>query len=343
MKEGIDMSFYYDLGGNEVATCMIPAGENNLVFIQSSSVSYHLLMTDKWGDEISRKEYPISQSGFVAENMIDMDGTNFILVGALDGQPAYCVSDTSAAYPLQFHTLGQESGRFFDIVRSGNDFFVCGQLEVDNDWQVVMGKINGMGQFTDTLTFGTGFSDGGIDLMVHKDKIHLLAFSYGLGKGDRDFWVMNIGEDLQPSNQKTYGGTGYDQPEYLLAAKGAIYACGHTTSFGDPMHDAYLLCLEEDLSLRWEKNVVLDGHEGADELCLLHDGNIAWCSYGALPVDIGYFAVMTPEGRVLYQRKLAEYERFFRIRAYNDHLLLLGSSFVALGRDIGLRSLSPEW
>ena len=334
-----DDRHFYDLGGNEAATCMMPLGENNLLFIQSSTVSYHLLLVDPWGKEISRKEYPMSPSQFVAETMVDMDNGKFLLAGNLDGHPAYCLSDTSASLPLQFQSQSEE-GRWYDATRNGNDFYLCGQLEVNGDWQVYMGKIEPGGQMTDTLTFGTSAADGGIDLMVSEGKTYLLAFSYGLGKGDRDIWVMETGSDLSPSNQKAYGGTGYDQPEQLLAAHGAIYLCGHTTSFGDPMHDVHMLCLEKDLSLRWEKNVARDGHEGADDMALLPNGNIAWCSYGELPVNLGYFGIMTPEGQTLYQYKSADYDRFFRVRAYKDNLLFLGSSEIGLGKDVSLRGIS---
>lgn len=315
---------YFDFGADEVATCMVQYGESNIIFVQLGGGNYAFVTMDETGKITSKREINSAYPNFEAEALYMTQSGYALVVGALDDHPSwvfYKLDDTAAVFMPE--TWNNDAGRFFSAMEATDHVMLCGQKDVGGDRQVFLSKVSLTGSPIDSASFGTPMQDGGIHLLKSTTKNILLAYSYGKGLGDRDFWLMEIDENMVPSNEKVFGGSGYDQPEWILEAYGAYYLCGHTTSFGDPMHDAYLLCLEEDFSLRWEKNIAMNGHEGADHLIELGNNKLAFCSYGMMPVSGGYYGIIDRHGAVLDQKKFPEFERFFQMRAYPERLFIL--------------------
>ncbi|HCS21771.1 MAG TPA: hypothetical protein DIW47_14640 [Bacteroidetes bacterium] len=326
---------YFDYGGDEMAPCMIQAGDTNVLFAQLGGGNYALIGIDVEGNEKWKIAINSAYPNFEAEEMYFVDNTNFLIVGALDNHPAWVILDSDASGGFFPQTWNNDIGRFYSAQIRADHILLAGQKDVDGDRQVFLSKIGKDGSPLDSLSFGTTSQDGGIKLLSSQDKTLLLAYSYGKGLGDRDFWLMEIDAQMNPSNEKVFGGAGYDQPEWMIEAYGAIYLCGHTTSFGDPMHDAYLICLENDLSLRWEKNIHMDGHEGADHLIDLGNNKLAFCSYGSMDLTGGYYGIVDANGLVLDQKKYPVFERFYQLRAYPDRLMILNQKKIVT-KDIGV-------
>ncbi len=313
----------FSQGEEQPLSTMCTINDQVYIFSQSAS-NYYLHATDIGFTSFRSHEYPFPLPGFLPEKLLSLGGDKLFLAGSKDGHPAWSFTDTTAGNGLFFRTYAENKGKVYDALEFNNHLYLCGELQQDTDRQAVVFKVNPNGYIVDTLIFGTDQNDGAVDLMEDNGKLYLLCYSYGKGIGDRDAWVMELSENLETSNQRVYGGTGYEQPEMLLAFQNVIYVCGHTTSFNDPMHDAWFLCLEKDLSLRWEKNVNNNGHEGADYMDITPEGNIAWCSYGDMSINRGYLGLISAEGAVLDQKKFDGYVRFTQLKAYSKYVIALG-------------------
>ncbi|MHB1278658.1 MAG: hypothetical protein ACYC1Q_09680 [Bacteroidia bacterium] len=334
-KNEISKENYFDYGGDEEAPCMIAVGDMNVLFAQLGGGNYALIGIDADGIEKWKIDIHSAYPNFEAEGMYLADNKNFLIVGALDSHPAWAILDFNGTGGFFPQTWNNDIGRFYSAHIQTDHILLAGQKEVYGDRQVFLSKVAFDGTPIDSVSFGTGFQDGGISLLGSEDRTLLLAYSYGKGLGDRDFWLMEIDGQMNASNEKVFGGAGYDEPEWMIEAYGAIYLCGHTTSFGDPMHDAYLICLEKDLSLRWEKNIHMDGHEGADHLIDLGNNKLAFCSYGSMDLTGGYYGIVDANGLVLDQKKYPNFEHFFQLRAYPDRLMILNQKTI-VSKDIGV-------
>ena len=55
------------------------------------------------------------------------------------------------------------------------------------------------------------------------------------------------------------------------------------------------------------------------------DGNLAICSFAQMnPYKGGYYALIHPDGRAIYQEKFMEYERFYQLQVFDDRVVFLG-------------------
>ncbi|MDD5224299.1 MAG: hypothetical protein PHE84_09925 [bacterium] len=74
------------------------------------------------------------------------------------------------------------------------------------------------------------------------------------GAGGTDFWVLKLNPDGTVAWQKTYGGTGGDYPYSIQqTSDGGFVIAGHTTSFGAGGYDAWVLKLNPDGTVAWQK------------------------------------------------------------------------------------------
>ncbi|MBI1222313.1 MAG: hypothetical protein GC180_06885 [Bacteroidetes bacterium] len=316
-----DYSVSYKKPGDDLATCMTDGdGDMSFILIKTSK-GFYLDKIWKDGKSLGRYSVPFNGGDFVPEGILNKD-LNIIAYGSLDGQPAW----TDFLSPP--HVLKQKQGRIFDMQIVHDSIWFCGEIVNGSSKDMLLGHINsGTFELRDTVSFGTSENDGAVDLCRGPDhSLLMLAYTYGGPSGDRDIFLYQYDSNGKQMRFRQWGGSGYDQPEMLLYAYNKIFVCGHTTSFGDPMHDAYIACLkEDDLSMDWEKAVNLDGHEGADFIVDAFNKRLALGSYAQMnPIHGGYGLLMDTDGNVIWQQKFMDFERFYQVRTFDDHLMYLG-------------------
>jgi|GEM_PF-2317471 len=189
---------------------------------------------------------------------------------------------------LLVNSIPDRQGVLYDglIDKNGNRHF-CGEVKAGTDKQNFLmhaEKKDVVLTVIDRVSFGSDKNEGAVDLLqLANGNIALLSYTYNGAGGDSDMELREYNSDLQLLRVKQWGKEGYEQPEMMLELNNQLYVCGHTTSFGDPMHDAYIARFNlDDLSLEFEKAIKLDGHEGADNMQATHDGNLAICSFAQM-------------------------------------------------------------
>jgi len=103
---------------------------------------------------------------------------------------------------------------------------------------------------------GTGFDDARAgSIQQTSDGGYVVAGrTDSFGAGRSDFWVLKLREDGTIQWQKTYGGRADDQPHSIQQTSDGGYAvAGWTYSFGAGDWDVWILKLDENGTIQWQK------------------------------------------------------------------------------------------
>ena len=133
-------------------------------------------------------------------------------------------------------------------------------------------------------TFGGSKNDGANALQVLPNGSMVIAGftnSYGSGTGKLyladidDIYVLKLDKDGNKIWEKTFGGSGNDIAEALqVLPDGSMVIAGYTNSYGAGGYDIYVLKLDKDGNMIWQKTVGSEGNDFAYALQVLKDGNI---------------------------------------------------------------------
>ncbi|TNE81487.1 MAG: hypothetical protein EP332_03600 [Bacteroidetes bacterium] len=320
----------YTLGGAARFSEGINTGEQTLIPVavqDANTYKYALLRFGENGKALAQydaAEHP-GNCRFGA-CVLGQNGT-MISAGSDQDRPAFWVHD-SASMNMQTKLPRNTQGYYFDAIQHGNFFYLCGQVQdPDSMNEILITKLDLNGNFVEDRTLGTSQNDGGIALASSGDKLMLLAYSYGKNLGDRDFWMMEIDENLDTLQSAVFGGAGYDQPACMLYEEGHFWLGGHSTSFNNNtnnMHDAYLLKVTPQLQVVWEKAYDFGDHEGIDRMLFLKNGNIGTVSYGDMMVQSGFYLEVTRSGAAVYQKRYPEIAGFTHLSEDKDRRVMWG-------------------
>jgi uncharacterized delta-60 repeat protein len=180
----------------------------------------------------------------------------------------------------------------------GNDFWV---LRLDSTGSVVWQKAYG-GALQDDARCVKQTSDGGYVVAGETNSF---------GTGGLDFWVLRLNSNGSIVWQKTYGGTGDDTAWSVeQTADGGYIVGGQTASFGAGSIDAWVLKLDSNGSVTWQKTY---GGSGADVLRSVgqsSDGGYIVAGYtisfGAGTLD-AWILKLSSNGSVTWQKTYGGY------------------------------------
>lgn len=232
------------------------------------------------------------------------NGTGFVFVGRSDV--------AGGAWIVQLNAVGnivwQKSyggGELRSIQRTGNGFIVAGErssdfwvLRLGNDgsiiWQNTYGGNNN--EYTGTNAAIQQTADGGFIVAGH---------THSFGAGSSDFWVLKLTSSGAVVWQKAYGGPGEDQAEAVRqTSDGGYIVTGHTASFGAGSWDAWVLKLDANGNVMWEKTYGGTGTDTALSIQETSDGGFVVAgnngSFGAGDWD-AWVLKLTVSGAVTWE------------------------------------------
>jgi hypothetical protein len=98
---------------------------------------------------------------------------------------------------------------------------------------------------------------------------------FGAGMGD--FWVLKLNGEGAIVWQKTYGGPHWDRARSIRpTADGGYIVAGETTSFGAGVGEAWVLKLNSDGAIAWQKTYGGPGRDWAWSVQPTPDGGMSW-------------------------------------------------------------------
>jgi uncharacterized delta-60 repeat protein len=185
--------------------------------------------------------------------------------GSVAWQKRYGGSGWDTAYAVQQTTEGGY------VVAGGTDSFGAG----DADFWVL--KLNSDGSIAWQRTYGGDNDDSARSIQGTLDGGYILAgYTDSFGAGQRDFWVLKLHSDGTVAWEKRYGGTESDDAHSIQqTSDGGYIVAGVTASFGAGYGDLWVLKLDSDGTVDWEK------------------------TYGGMRWDGAYSVQQTAEGRYI--------------------------------------------
>ncbi|WP_461867150.1 PEGA domain-containing protein [Thermococcus sp.] len=185
-------------------------------------------------------------------------------------------------------------------------------------------------------TYGGSRSDWANAVIVDKNRNIIVAgWTRSFGAGDDDIWVLKLNSEGNVKWQKTYGGSNWDAASTVaLTSTGDIVVAGSTASFGAGSADVWVLRLDANGNVKWQKTyggIKLDGglyglisylpttvisvisdndiivasytdSFGKGGIWLLRldgNGNVKWQKTYGVHNDVPYAITVTPEGDIV--------------------------------------------
>ncbi|WP_176231860.1 Ig-like domain-containing protein [Candidatus Hakubella thermalkaliphila] len=151
-------------------------------------------------------------------------------------------------------------------------------------------------------TYGGKDLDWASSIQQTKDGGYIVAGgTESFGAGGYDFYILKLDSTGKVLWEKTYGGEYYDEASSIQQTKdGGYIVAGYTTSFGTGSLDFYLLKLDPQGKVLWEKTYGGEYWDGAFSIQQTQDGGYIVAGYttsfGAGEEDF-YILKLDPQGK----------------------------------------------
>ena len=186
-------------------------------------------------------------------------------------------------------------------------------------------KLNSDGSLAWQKTFGGTGYDEAYSIQQTTDGGYIVAGkTYPFRAGDYDIYILKLNSDGSLVWSKTFGGTGYDEAYSIQqTTDGGYIVAGLTGSFGAVWYDAYVLKLDSDGSLEWQKTFGGSGNDWAYSIQETRDGGYIVAgltgSFGAVWYD-AYVLKLDSDGSLAWQQMFGEdgYDAAYSIQQTTD-------------------------
>ncbi len=205
-------------------------------------------------------------AGYTVDSFGSVDDNIWVLKlnanGNIQWQKTYRGPGWEAANSIQ-----QTTDRGYIVAGYTNSFNAefndCWVLKLDSGGNVQWQKIYG----------GSGY-DQANSIQQTTDGGYIVAGrTQSLGVGDDDFWVLKLDSGGNVQWQKTYGGSRWEEAYSIQeTTDGGYVVAGYTNSFGAGSSDSWVLKLDSDGNVQWQKTYGGSGDEYARSIEQTTDG-----------------------------------------------------------------------
>jgi hypothetical protein len=136
-------------------------------------------------------------------------------------------------------------------------FIVSGKTKVvePDNFDAILLKIDSDGNELWNVTYGAEEYEGGWWVETTPDGGYILVgITESKGNGDGDVWIIKTNSEGVLLWDKTFGGNNFDEAEEIIVLEdGAFILIGSTESFGSGGKDLWIIKIDSNGSLLWEK------------------------------------------------------------------------------------------
>ena len=189
-----------------------------------------------------------------------------------DGSVAWQKTYGGAADDFAYSIQQTSDGGY--IVAASTSSFGAGST---NAWVL---KLNANGSLAWQKTYGGTAQDFAGHIQQTSDGGYIVAgYTTSFGAGNYDAWVLKLNPDGSVAWQKTYGGAGYDLAGIQQTSDGGYIVAAATSSFGAGNYDAWVLKLNPDGSVAWQKTYGSTGDDSPGIIQQTSDGGYIMPGY----------------------------------------------------------------
>ncbi len=250
-----------------------------------------------------------SDGGYIAAGLTTSFGAGgedvWILKLNADGSIAWQKTYGGGANETAYYV--QET---FDLQGNAEGYIAAGITRSFDagDWDGWILKLNTDGTISWQKTYGMAGSDHIISIQQTLDSGYIATgCTTSFGAGNFDFWVLKLDPDGTIDWQKTYGGNHDESSMSLFQTNdsGYIVSSRFTRSFGAGGEDVWILKLNSDGSIGWQKTYGGISDEGATSIIQIADGRFIVAgvtnSFGAGDFDF-LLMQLNSDGTVAWQK-----------------------------------------
>ena len=142
-------------------------------------------------------------------------------------------------------------------------------------------RLDGEGNVKWQKTYGGKYWDEAKAIAIASNGDVIVAgYSQSFGAGEKDVWVLRLDENGNVKWQKTYGGSDDDVATAVVVAdNGDIIVAGCTLSFGAGKDDVWVLRLDANGNVKWQKTYGGSRGDGANTVAIADNGDIIVAGY----------------------------------------------------------------
>ena len=170
-------------------------------------------------------------------------------------------------------------------------------------------KLNSDGNLAWQKTFGGYGEDQAYSIQQTTDSGYIVAgYTRSFGAGGYDVYILKLNSDGNLEWQKTFGGEGEDQAYSIQeTTDGGYIVAGYTNSFGAGGYDVYVLKLNSDGSLAWQKTFGGNNEDYAYSIQQTTDGGYivagyTWSFGAGYNADV-YVLKLNSDGSLAWQKR----------------------------------------
>jgi hypothetical protein len=298
VAKGADLIWEKNYGGVGDDRCFYAANADNGYVLVGSSTSFGQSGTVGWVLRINENGNVLwnrtFSEGFGTEfrYVVGLDD-GFLLVGNI-----FLVSGATSGYVLKIDdygnsvwalTLGEDSrvNKLFSATNAPDGFVLVGLTaplgsETSSVWVV---KISLDGDFVWNNVYSSLLNSAGRGVTLTQDDCYVVCgYTNAIGNGDYDFLLLKIDAEGMQLWNRTYGGVESDKAYSVAPAVDGYIIAGDTRSQGSGDSDAWIVKINLEGNLVWEK--VFGGLDFDAPTCILPlcDGGYA---FGGLTFSYG--------------------------------------------------------
>jgi uncharacterized delta-60 repeat protein len=214
--------------------------------------------------------------------------------GDVQWQKTYGGPDWDTAYSIQQTSDGGY------IVAGMTESFGAGYADI---WVL---KLDSNGDVQWQKTYGGPGNDGAYSIRQTADGGYIVSGEYSFGAGYVDIWVLKLDSNGNVQWQKTYGGPDWDTAYSIQqTSDGGYIVAGWTASFGAGVSDLWVLKLDPNGNIQWQKTYGGSANDRAESIQQTTDGGYivaGWTySFGAGNFDM-WVLKLDQNGNIQWQK-----------------------------------------
>ena len=234
-------------------------------FQQDETVAW-VLRLDSKGAVVWNQTF-LEGDGSEFRSVLNLDN-GFLLVGNVflpsadsDGYVVRVDAEGKAVWNITL--AGEGVDKLFSAVKTQNGFVLVGlTYSFGGDSDVWVVKIDGDGNEVWSKTYEGAMEDAGRAVASTGGSDYVVAgYTNSMGNGDYDFLLLKIDSSGNMLWNKTYGGVESDKAYAMVETAGGYVVVGDTRSKGAGESDAWIIKVDADGNLVWDKAIGGDGFD----------------------------------------------------------------------------------
>jgi uncharacterized delta-60 repeat protein len=228
----------------------------------------------------------------------------FFLTALVVSSPSY-----GQEWAITYYAGGSECGSSVQQTQDGG-YVVAGDFNspcpyIYSDFSVL--KLDSNGDIVWHKTYGGSNTEWGNSVQETSDGGYIVAGkTKSFGGGSYDYWVLKLNSDGNIVWQKAYGGSGWDSAESVRqTSDGGYVVAGLTGSYGAGSYDYWVLKLNSDGNIIWQKTYGGSGGDSAGSVRQTSDGGYVvtgtTVSFGEGSVDY-WVLKLNSDGDIVWQK-----------------------------------------